>query len=134
MEESSALADKSLSLAQRVEEQQLAAEAMLLKGELLELKGLEGLKYLEWALEIAGRVNIAETTWPILSAIARYWARQKRYRPALENYQKALQLIKQALANISQPDLKTAYVLSPVRRRLFKEIKRLKQEVLSIAG
>jgi len=134
LEESSALADKSLSLAQRVEEQQLAAEAMLLKGELLELKGLEGLKYLEWALEIAGRVNIAETTWPILSAIARYWARQKRYRPALENYQKALQLIKQALANISQPDLKTAYVLSPVRRRLFKEIKRLKQEVLSIAG
>lgn len=132
--ESSALADRALSLAQRVEEQQLAAEAMLLKGELLELKGLDGLKYLEWALEIAGRVNTAETTWPILSAIARYWTRQKKYRPALENYQRALQLIKQALGNISQPDLKTAYVLSPARRRLFKEIKSLKQEVMSVAG
>ncbi|MDQ7798103.1 MAG: tetratricopeptide repeat protein [Candidatus Edwardsbacteria bacterium] len=134
LEESSALADRSLSLAQRVEEQQLVSEVLLLKGELLEEKGLDGYRFMEWSLEIANQVKISETTWPVYSAMARRHLKNKKYPAALECCQKALLLFKQSLANISQPELKTSYILAPRRRQLFRDIKSLSQEVLNHAG
>jgi tetratricopeptide (TPR) repeat protein len=134
LDQAEALADKSLSLAQRVEEQQLVSEVLLLKGELLEERGKSGLKYMEWALEIANKVNTAETAWPIFSAMARHYARHKQPGLALEHYQKILSWFRQALAHISQPDLKSSYIFAPPRRQLFKDIKLFRQEVSSHAG
>jgi tetratricopeptide (TPR) repeat protein len=134
LDQAEALADKSLSLAQRVEEQQLVSEVLLLKGELLEERGKSGLKYMEWALEIANKVNTAETAWPIFSAMARHYARHKQPGLAMEHYQKILSWFRQALAHISQPDLKSSYIFAPPRRQLFKDIKLFRQEVSSHAG
>jgi serine/threonine protein kinase/tetratricopeptide (TPR) repeat protein len=134
LDKAEAMADKSLSLAQRVEEQQLVADVLLLKGELLEERGQNGLKYMEWSLEIANKVNTAETAWPIFSAMARHHVKHKRHDLALEQYQKILFGFKQALANISQPDLKSSYIFAPRRRQLFKDIKLFRQEAASHAG
>ncbi|MBI4727390.1 tetratricopeptide repeat protein [candidate division TA06 bacterium] len=134
LDKAEAMADKALSLAQRVEEQQLVADVLLLKGELLEERGRSGLTYMEWSLEIATKVNTAETAWPIFSAIARHHVKHKRYDLALEQYQKILSGFKQALANISQPDLKSSYIFAPRRRQLFKDIKLFRQEAASYAG
>lgn len=134
LDKAETLADKSLSLAQRVEEQQLVADVLLLKGELLEERGKNGLKYMDWSLEIANKVNTAETAWPIFSAMARHCVKHKRYDLALENYRKILLWFKQALANIGQPDLKSSYLFAPRRRQLFKDIKYFRQEVTSHAG
>jgi tetratricopeptide (TPR) repeat protein len=134
LDQASSLADKALSLAQRVEEQQLAAEVLLLKGDLLEEKGQDGYKYMEWALEVAEKVNTSETTWPIYSAIARHHLKKRDYPQALECYRKILATFKQTLGNIGQPELKTSYVFSPKRRQLFRDIKLLRQEVSSHAG
>lgn len=134
LDQAEVLADKSLSLAQRVEEQQLVADVLLLKGELLEERGKSGLKYMEWSLEIANKVNTAETAWPIFSAMARHCVRHKRHDLALEHYKKILFWFKQALANISQPELKSSYVFAPRRRQMFKDIKLFRQEAASHAG
>jgi tetratricopeptide (TPR) repeat protein len=134
LEESGALADRSLSLAQRVEEQQLVSEVLLLKGELLEEKGQDGHRFLEWSLEIANQVDVIETTWPVYSAMARRHLKNKNYPMALECCQKTLLLFKQSLANISQPEMKTSYILAPRRRQLFRDIKLLSQEVMNHAG
>jgi len=134
LDKAEALADKSLSLAQRVEEQQLVADILLLKGELLEERGKNGLKYMEWSLEIANKVNTSETVWPIFAAMARHHVRHKRHGLALEHYQKILFWFRQALANIGQPDLKSSYIFAPRRRQLFKDIKHFRQEVKSHAG
>ena len=134
LDQAGALADKSLSLAQRVEEQQLVSEVLLLKGELLEARGKSGLKYMEWSLEIANKVNTAETAWPIYSAMARHYARHRQPRLALEHYQKILSWFRQALSHIGQPDLKSSYIFAPPRRQLFKDIKLFRQEVSSHAG
>ncbi|MBI5806158.1 tetratricopeptide repeat protein [candidate division TA06 bacterium] len=134
LDQAEVLADKSLSLAQRVEEQQLVADILLLKGELLEERGKSGLKYMEWSLEIANKVNTAETAWPIFSAMARHYVRHKRHDLALEHYKKILFWFKQALANISQPELKSSYIFAPRRRQMFKDIKLFRQEAASHAG
>ena len=134
LDQAEVLAGKSLSLAQRVEEQQLVADVLLLQGELLEERGKSGLKYMEWALEIANRVNTAETAWPIFAAMARHYVKHKRHDLALEHYKKILFWFKQALANISQPELKSSYVFAPRRRQLFKDIKLFRQEAASHAG
>lgn len=129
LEESSALAEKALSLAQRVEEQQLVAEIMLLKGELLDEKGDNGLRYLEWALEVARKVNIPETFWPIYSAMAGHHYRKEKIRQAVEQYQAILTLFKDSLDNISHPVLKSSYLLEPKRRQVLRDIRKMRQEV-----
>lgn len=127
--QASLLADRALSLAQRVEEQQLVAEIILLKGELLEESGSPGLVYLHWALELATRINIKETIWPIYGALAQHAARIRNPAEALDHYRKALAIFKQSCRNISQPELKNCYLFEPRRRQLLRDIKKLRQEV-----
>lgn len=127
--QSSLLADRALSLAQRVEEQQLVAEIILLKGELMEEQGHNGLVYLQWALELAKRINIKETMWPIHGALAQHAARKHRLAEALEHYGQALAIFKQSCRNINQPELKNCYLFEPRRRQLLRDIKKLRQEV-----
>lgn len=127
--QSALLADRALSLAQRVEEQQLVAEIILLKGELLEEEGRSGLVYLQWALELANRINIKETIWPIHGALAQHAARSHRLAEALEHYQRVLAIFKQSCRNINQPELKNCYLFEPRRRQLLRDIKKLRQEV-----
>jgi tetratricopeptide (TPR) repeat protein len=127
--QASLLADRALSLAQRVEEQQLVAEIILLKGELLEEEGSSGLVYLQWALELAKRINIKETVWPIYGALAQHAVRTRKPAEALEYYRKVLGVFKQSCRNISQPELKNCYLFEPRRRQLLRDIKKLRQEV-----
>ncbi|HBE72697.1 MAG TPA: hypothetical protein DDW31_01105 [candidate division Zixibacteria bacterium] len=129
LRQSSLLADRALSLAQRVEEQQLVAEIILLKGELMEEEGSSGLVHLQWALELALRINIRETVWPIYGALARHAAKAGNLPGALDYYQRALAVFKQSCRNISQPELKNCYLFEPRRRQLLRDIKKLRQEV-----
>lgn len=127
--QSSLLADRALSLAQRVEEQQLVAEIILLKGELLEDRGSSGLVHLQWALELATRINIRETMWPIYGALARRASKARDLAAALDYYQRTLSVFKQSCRNISQPELKNCYLFEPRRRQVLREIKKMRQEV-----
>jgi tetratricopeptide (TPR) repeat protein len=134
LDEAGVLSDKAMGLANRVEEHQLVAEILLLKGELLEERNQNGYRYMEWSLEVANRVNMMETIWPIYSAMARHHLKSKNHGPALECYQQILSSFKRSMENISQPELKTSYILAPKRRHIFKDIKHLRQEVLGYAG
>jgi len=127
--QSSLLADRALSLAQRVEEQQLVAEIILLKGELMEEEGTSGLVHLQWALELAQRINIKETIWPIYGALAQHASRSRKQAEALDYFGKALAIFKQSCRNISQPELKNCYLFEPRRRQLLRDIKKMRQEV-----
>ncbi len=129
LRQASALADRALSLAQRVEEQQLVAEIILLQGELLEEQGASGQVHLSWALQLAQRINIKETIWPIYAAMARQAVRRRQPSAALEYYQKVLDIFKQSCRHINQPDLKNSYLFEPRRRQVIRDIKKLRQEV-----
>ena len=129
IKQSSLLADRALSLAQRVEEQQLVAEIVLLKGELLQEEGGSGRVYLQWALELANRIKIKETIWPIHAALARLAVSDRRFVEAQEHYQKVLAIFKQSLRHINQPELRNHYLFEPRRRQVLREIKKLRQEV-----
>lgn len=129
IKQSSQLADRALSLAQRVEEQQLVAEIVLLKGELLQEEGGSGRVYLQWGLELANRIKIKETIWPILAALARLAVADRRFAEAQEHYQKILAIFKQSLRHINQPELRNHYLFEPRRRQVLRDIKKLRQEV-----
>ncbi|HTY09226.1 MAG TPA: tetratricopeptide repeat protein, partial [Candidatus Edwardsbacteria bacterium] len=129
LDQSEKLAEKALALAQRVEEQQLAAEILLLQGELREDRGEDGHRQMEWALELATRVGNKETVAAIQSALARHAVKRQRYAPAVDCYQRAVAVYKQALKSISQPELKSSYLFEPKRRQVLRDIKKLRQEV-----
>ncbi|MCU0607195.1 MAG: tetratricopeptide repeat protein [Candidatus Edwardsbacteria bacterium] len=123
------LAGKALSLAQRVEEQQLAAEILLLQGELREDRGESGFKQMDWALDLAVRVGNDETAAAIHAAMARHHAAARRPAAAVECYRLTLAVYKQSLRNISQPELKSSYLFEPRRRQVLRDIKQLRREV-----
>jgi len=129
-EEAGRLAEKALRLAQRVEEQQLVSEILLLKGELLEEAGGSGIKYLEWALETAGKVRIQETTGFIYGSMARHYARYKNISQAVEYYQKSIAVFKQTCRHISQPELKNNYLREPRIKEILREVQQLYQETV----
>ncbi|MDI6739732.1 MAG: tetratricopeptide repeat protein [Candidatus Edwardsbacteria bacterium] len=128
LDRSEKLAAKALILAQRVEEQQLASEILLLQGELADERGEGGLKYMEWAMELAVRVGNRETIAAINAAMARHHVKGRRYAQAVECCQRAVAVYKHALKNISQPELKSSYLFEPRRRQALRDIKKLRQE------
>ncbi len=130
LDRSEKLAAKALSLAQRVEERQLTAEILLLQGELREDQGVSGSPHLEWSLELAQTVGSSETVAAIRAAMARRHVRRREYAAAVDCYQRTVAVYKQALRNISQPELKSSYLFEPRRRQVLREIRKLRQEAM----
>jgi serine/threonine protein kinase/tetratricopeptide (TPR) repeat protein len=128
-EKSGQLADKALRLAQRVEEQHLVSEILLLKGQLREEMGQAGIREMEWALEISDRVRIQETSGFIYGAMARHYLRRKDHSTASQYYQKAVAAFKQTSQHISQPELKNSFLQEPRRKQILREIQQLYLEV-----
>lgn len=129
IEKSGQLADKALRLAQRVEEQHLVSEILLLKGQLREELGQSGIREMEWALEISDRVRIQETSGFIYGAIARHYLHRKDHPAAAQYYQRAVAAFKQTSQHISQPELKSSFLQEPRRKQIFREIQQLYLEV-----
>ena len=81
------------------------------------------------ALRTSKKMGTRETTWQIQRETALYYLGKEKLSEALSYYKDAIETIKQITESIEDESLKISYLSLPFRKRVFDEIKILKQQL-----
>ena len=81
------------------------------------------------ALRTSKKMGTRETTWQIQREIALYYMDKGKLSEALSFYKDAIETIRQITESIEDETLKISYLSVPFRKRVFDEIKSLKQQL-----
>ncbi|MDZ7859335.1 MAG: protein kinase [Candidatus Krumholzibacteriota bacterium] len=85
-------------------------------------------KILKAGLKLSKKMGTRETTWQLYRQLALYYRANGQINETISNYRNSIETIRQITESIEGDKLKTSYLSVPFRKRVFDEIRELKNQ------
>ena len=90
--------------------------------------GDDARQILSEGLRASKKMGTREITWQIQRELALYHRDRSEYHKALGYFQDAVEMLKQITETLDEEELKVSYLETPLRKRIFDEIKELRKQ------